>query len=49
MKSAVVAKKLHQFQDILEYFKVVKDDSFYWVVARMKCEGDWNSVILFLL
>ena len=34
---------------ILEYFKVVKDDSFYWVIARMKCEGEWNSVILFLL
>ena len=27
MKSAVVGKKLHQFQD---YFEVVKDDSFYW-------------------
>ena len=26
-----------------------KDDSFYWVIVRVKCEGEWNSVILFLL
>ena len=33
----------------LQYFKVVKDDSFYWVIVRVKCEGEWDSVILFLL
>ena len=42
-------KNCTSFRIILEYFKVVKDDSFYWVIARMKCEGEWNSVILFLL
>ena len=29
--------------------KLFKDDSFYWVIVRVKCEGEWNSVILFLL
>ena len=24
----------------MQYFKVVKDDSFNWVIARMKCEGE---------
>ena len=33
----------------MQYFKVVKDDSFYSVIMRVKCEGEWNSVILFLL
>ena len=32
----------------MQYFKVVKDDSFYWVIVRVKCEGKWNSVIFFL-
>ena len=22
---------------------------FYWVIVRVKCEGEWNFVILFLL
>ena len=35
MKSAVVAKKLHQFQDHFAVFKVVKDDGFYWVIVRV--------------
>ena len=42
MKSAVVAKKLHQFRIILQYFKVVEDDGFYWVIVRLLlgyCEG----------
>ena len=40
----MVPKKLHQFQDHfqLQYFKVVKDDGFYWVIVRVKCEGEWN-------
>ena len=29
--------------------KLLRNDSFYWVIARMKREGEWNSVILFLL
>ena len=37
------------FRIILQYFKVVKDDSFYWVIVRVKCEGKWNSVIFFFL
>ena len=24
------------------------NDGFYWVIARVKCEGEWNSVIFFL-
>ena len=32
----------------MQYFKVVKDDGFCWVIVRMKCEGEWNSVIFFL-
>ena len=32
----------------MQYFKVVKDDGFYWVIVRVKCEGEWNSVIFFL-
>ena len=32
----------------MQYFKVVKDDGFYWVIVRVKCEGQWNSVIFFL-
>ena len=48
MKSAVVAKNCTSFSIILQYFKVVKDDSFYWVIVRVKCEGEWNSVIFFL-
>ena len=31
----------------MQYFKVVKDDGFYWVIVRVKCEGEWNSVIFF--
>ena len=42
-------KNCTSFRIILQYFKVVKDDSFYWVIVRVKCEGEWNSVILFLL
>ena len=49
MKSAVVAKKLHQFHDHLQYFKVVEDDGFHWVIVRVKCEAEWNSVIFFFL
>ena len=30
-------------------FKVVEDDGFYWVIVRVKCEGEWNSVIFFFL
>ena len=39
------------FRIILQYFKVVKNDGFSWVIVRMKCEGEWNinSVLLFLL
>ena len=33
----------------MQYFKVVKDDSFYWVIVRVKCEGEWNSVIFFFV
>jgi len=33
----------------LQYFKVVEDDGFYWVIVRVKCEGEWNSVIFFFL
>ena len=33
---------------ILQYFKV-EDDGFYWVIVRVKCEGEWNSVIFFFL
>ena len=29
--------------------KVVEDDGFYWVIVRVKCEGEWNSVIFFFL
>ena len=32
----------------MQYFKVVEDDGFYWVIVRVKCEGEWNSVIFFL-
>ena len=32
----------------MQYFKVVKDDGFYCVIVRVKCEGEWNSVIFFL-
>ena len=32
----------------MQHFKVVKDDGFNWVIVRMKCEGEWNSVIFFL-
>ena len=38
-------EKMHQFQD---HF-AVKDDGFYWVIVRVKCEGEWNSVIFFFL
>ena len=44
-----VRKNCTSFRIILQYFKVVKDDSFYWVIARVKCESEWNSIILFLL
>ena len=27
----------------MQYFKVVKDDSFYWVIVRVKCEGNNNN------
>ena len=33
----------------MQYFKVVKDDGFYWVIVRVKCEGESNCVIFFLL
>ena len=33
----------------MQYFKVVEDDGFYWVIVRVKCEGEWNSVIFFFL
>ena len=32
----------------MQYFKVVKDESFYWVIVRVKYEGEWNSVIFFV-
>ena len=32
----------------MQYFKVVKEDGFYWVIVRVKCEGEWNSVVFFL-
>ena len=32
----------------MQYFKAVKDDGFYWVIVRVKCEREWNSVIFFL-
>ena len=28
----------------MQYFKVVEDDGFYWVIVRVKSEGEWNSV-----
>ena len=27
----------------MQHFKVVKDDSFYWVIVRVNCKGEWNS------
>ena len=55
----MVAKKLHQFQDHFAVLSInsnfnfavlilIKDDAFYWVIVRAKCEGEWNSVIFFL-
>ena len=32
----------------MQYFKVVKNDGCYWVIVRVKCEGEWNSAIFFL-
>ena len=32
----------------MQYFKVVKDDGFYWVIVRVKREGESNCVIFFL-
>ena len=32
----------------MQYFKVVKDDGFYLVIVRVKCEGEWDSVSFFL-
>ena len=32
----------------MQYFKVDEDDGFYWIIVRVKCEGEWNSVIFFL-
>ena len=49
MKSVVVGKNCTSFRIILQYFKVVKDDSFDWVIVRVKYEGKWNSVIFFFL
>ena len=46
MKSAV--KNCTSFRIILQYFEVVKDDGLNWVIVRMKCEGEWNSVLFFL-
>ena len=36
MKSAVVAKNCSSFRISLQYFKVVEDDGFYWVIVRVK-------------
>ena len=33
-------KNCASFRIILQHFKVVKDDSFYWVILRLKCEGE---------
>ena len=33
----------------MQYFKVVTDDGFYWVIVGVKCEGEWNSVIFFFV
>ena len=41
-------KNCTTFRIILQYSKVVMDDGFYWVIVRVKCEGEWNSVIFFL-
>ena len=30
-------------------FKLFSNDGFYCVVMSMKCEGEWNSIIIFLL
>ena len=31
----------------MQYFKVVEDDGFYWVIVRVKCEGEWNLWLAF--
>ena len=41
-------KNCTSFRIILQYFKAVKDDGFYWIIVRVKCVRKWNSVILFL-
>ena len=33
------------FCSILKLLRMIA----YWVIVREKCEGEWNSVILFLL
>ena len=50
MKLVEVAKRFYQSRDHFGVtVKVIKNDTFDYVIMRMESEGEWNSVILILL